>query len=270
MASAMTEDTFHPFPKLSPELRLKIWRSSFPGPRLIRISLIEGHFMSNATIPTGLHVCKESRDETLIFYKLCFAANPSDARIYFNVDCDVPHLNTQPLNPGFHQAYVYQPLFTTQNMGPSLATYLRLFSIAHAAIRNDIKAVCVEDKRFFNGEYEAPPMPLFGPDCQVFSFQGISFRTQELQGFEFPQQSSRQHARARDTFGTSKYVNISGHLPCLPVRPLLSAPLASLFEQVCAADYHGFNDIVWQFIERKVNTTREESRQVSMIQRLAM
>ncbi|TGO52856.1 hypothetical protein BCON_0133g00010 [Botryotinia convoluta] len=166
MASATTQDTFHPFPRFPLELRLKIWRLSFPGPRLIRISLIEGHFMSNATTPNGLRVCKESRDDTLRFYKLCFAANPSNARIYFNVDCDVPHLITQPLDPYFYHLHMFNHLFTPYSMGSPVATYLRLFSIAHAAIRNDIKAVYLEDCRLLTGEYEAPPMHLFGPDCQ--------------------------------------------------------------------------------------------------------
>ncbi|TGO24427.1 hypothetical protein BPAE_0103g00280 [Botrytis paeoniae] len=235
MASATTQNTFHPFPRFPLELRLKLWRLSFPGPRLVRISLIEGHFMSNAIIPTGLRVCKESRDETLRFYKLCFAADPSNARIYFNVDCDVPHLITQPLDPYFYNLHTFNHLST-----PLLA-----------------------------GEYEAPPMPLFGPHCQVFDFHGIYIRTQNLYHGELPQQSLRQ--RIGEIFGTSKFAYIDGHPPIFPIGRA-SAPsyqpsdsFALLIEQVWAADYHGFNDIVWQFIEQKVNTTLEEYRKASLI-----
>ncbi|TGO90614.1 hypothetical protein BPOR_0057g00110 [Botrytis porri] len=192
MASATTQDTSHSFLRVPLELRLKIWRLSFPGPRSIRISLIEGHFMSNTNTPTGLRICKGSRDETLRFYKLCFAADPSNARIYFNVDCDVPHLFTQPLDPYFYNLHMFNHLFRPYNMGAPLATYLRLFSIAHASIKNDIKAVCLEDCRLLTGEYEAPPMPLFGPNCQVLDFQGISFRTQKLDHGEISQQSLHQ------------------------------------------------------------------------------
>ncbi|KAF5873117.1 uncharacterized protein Bfra_008394 [Botrytis fragariae] len=171
--------------------------------------------MSNATIPTGLRVCKESRDETLRFYKLCFAADPSNARIYFNVDCDVPHLITQPLDPYFYNLHMSNHLFTPQNMGSPLATYPRLFSIAHAAIKNDIKAVCLEDCRLLAGEYEGPPMHLFGPNCQVFDFYGIYFRTQNLYYGELPQQSLCQ--RIGEMFGTSKFAYIDGHPPIFPI-----------------------------------------------------
>ncbi|KAF7954545.1 hypothetical protein EAE96_005665 [Botrytis aclada] len=270
MASVKTQDTFQPFPRFPPELRLRIWRLSFPGPRLIRISLIEGHFMSNATTPIGLRVCKESRDETLRFYKLCFAADPSDARIYFNVDCDVPHLITHPLDPYFYPRPAFRRRFTPYHMGSPVATYLRLFSIAHAAIRNDIKAVCLEDCRLLADEYETPPTHLFGPKCQMFDFSGIYFHTKILYyGELLPQQSLRQ--RLGEIFDTSKFAYIDGRRPSFP-SSWASAPssqpsdsFAPFIEQVWAADLHAFNGIVWQFIEHRVNTNREEYRKAILI-----
>ncbi|TGO42364.1 hypothetical protein BHYA_0009g00430 [Botrytis hyacinthi] len=219
--------------------------------------------MSNATIPTGLRICKESRDETLRFYKLCFAAELWNARIYFNVDCDVPHLITKPSASCFGNPHNVNRPFTTYGMGP-VVTYLILFSIAHAAIKNDIKAVCLENCRHLSLEYEGPPMHLFGPNCQVFDFHGIYFRAQILYYGEPPQQSLRQ--RIGQIFGTSKFAHVNGHPPICPIGcaldPSSQSPdsFAPLIEQVWAADFHGFNDIVWQFIEQKVNTTCDEER----------
>ncbi|TGO12737.1 hypothetical protein BTUL_0083g00400 [Botrytis tulipae] len=226
--------------------------------------------MSNATIPTGLRVCKESRDETLGFYKLCFAAEPWNARIYFNVDCDVPHLITKPLASSFGNPHNVNRPFTTYSMGP-VVVYLALFIKAHAAIKNDIKAVCLEDCRHLALEYEGPRMHLFGPNCQVFDFHGIDFRTQNLDFGEHPQQRSLRQ-RIVEIFGNSKFAHIDGHPPVYPIGRA-SAPssqpsdsFAPLIEQVWAADCHGFNDIVWQFIEQKVNTTSEEERQSSSLE----
>lgn len=225
--------------------------------------------MSNATTPTGLHVCKESRDETLRFYKLCFAADPSNARIYFNVDCDIPYLIAEPLNPYFYDLYNVDCPFTTFSEGCQEVTYLRLFSIAHAAIRNDIKAICLENCRYLAIAYEGPPMHLFGQNCQVFDLAGIYFRTQNLYYSEPRQQILRQ--RLGEIFGTSKFTLIDGYPAISPIDWALdpsSQPPDSfvpLIEQVWAADFHGFNDIVWQLIEQKVNTTSDEERKASLI-----
>ncbi|KAF7925858.1 hypothetical protein EAE99_005893 [Botrytis elliptica] len=257
MASATTQqDTFHPFPRIPLELRLKIWRLSFPGPRLTRIFFIEGHFMSNATIPTGLHVCKESRNETLRFYKLCFAAEPSKARIYFNVDCDVPHLKADPLDSYFYELH---NVFTGGMKSPVNISYLRLFSKAHAAIRNDMKAVCLEGCRYVAPGYEGRPMHLFGPNCRVFDFHGNYFGTPNLYYGETSRFGFRE--RVEEVFGTSKFTHIDDHPSYFrdyespTPYSLPSGSLGPLIEQVWAADLYGFNDIVWQFIEQKVNTT---------------
>ncbi|KAF7952415.1 uncharacterized protein EAE97_001912 [Botrytis byssoidea] len=250
MASATTQqNTFHAFPRLPLELRLEIWRLSFPGPRLIRIFFIEGHFMSNATVPPGLHVCKESRNETLRFYKLCFAADPSNARIYFNVDCDVPHLIADHLDSYFYNIHNFSSPFP---------------KFTHAAIRNDLKTVCLENCRHVALEYEGVPMHLFGPNCQVFDFHGFYFRTQIFYYGEPPQQILRQ--RIGEIFGTSKFTHVNSYAPTCPIgwaldpSPQPPDSFAPLIEQVWAADFHGFNDIVWQFIEQKVNTTCDEER----------
>ncbi|KAF7861459.1 hypothetical protein EAF04_008024 [Stromatinia cepivora] len=159
MASGTTETAFHPFPRLPLELRRKIWRSSLPGPRLIRISLRGENFMSNAALSIGLQICKESRDETLRFYKLCFAAQPSHARIYFNVDYDAIHF----LIP----------------LSMKISTYFGLFSLANATIKDDIKVVFLENEWFWELADKDFPMPLLGPDCRVF-YSGIGFTCLEF------------------------------------------------------------------------------------------
>ncbi|CAD6444664.1 d9b46385-14bd-4218-9c58-0633c10b0c95-CDS [Sclerotinia trifoliorum] len=161
MASGTTEPTFYPFPRLPLEVRRKIWRSSLPGPRLIDISLRGEIFMSNATIPIGLQICKESRDETLRFYKLCFAAQPSQARIYFNADHDAIYL------------------LTPHSM--RLSTYFSLFSLATATIKDDIKVVFVGNGWHWEHTDKASLMPWPGPNCRVVLFrkrcQALSFST---------------------------------------------------------------------------------------------
>ncbi|ESZ98451.1 hypothetical protein SBOR_1113 [Sclerotinia borealis F-4128] len=204
MSSTTTETTFHPFPRLSPQLRCKIWRASFPGPRLILVSIEEGNLVSNASLPISLQVCQESRYETLRFYKLRFAVDPSNARIYFNPECDaIQLLSPRPMDPN------------------SLAAYSRLFSMASVAIKNDIKAVCmhvtwasettIRVLRTDTGE--APFTSLFGPDCQVFLF------TDKSQMLPFPQatwkpkrqtvtQSSDLGSGVKAIFGTTKFTSI--------------------------------------------------------------
>jgi hypothetical protein len=69
--------TFHAFPNLPPELQNMIWRYSLPGPRVIRATYVQrGDYTKNLFVfkdarpPTALHVCQNSRQEALNFYKL--------------------------------------------------------------------------------------------------------------------------------------------------------------------------------------------------------
>lgn len=70
------------FPELPLELRLKVWRTTLPGPRIVTILLSEqnGQMIgtSSAKIPQALHVSSEARKEARRFYKLAFASKPDD------------------------------------------------------------------------------------------------------------------------------------------------------------------------------------------------
>ena len=106
--------TFTLFPKLPTELRHKIIRYSLPGPRLVHLYFKKGDFsyengaispmISEVEFPVMLHVCRESRQETLKSYQLQFGLGPNPPTVYFNfaidtlqfgpiADCDRDHPN---------------------------------------------------------------------------------------------------------------------------------------------------------------------------------
>ena len=90
---------FDKFPKLPAELRLMIWREALPGPRLVNVIF---EFKDNYTRfgtrplycksctphPAMLHVCRESREEALKKYSLCFAMFSGQGKIYFDMNVD--------------------------------------------------------------------------------------------------------------------------------------------------------------------------------------
>ena len=87
------------FPELPFELRLKIWRQAFPGPRVVKVNSygmvnLDGYcfhaFCSASQLPIVLSVCQESRAEALRYYHPSFGMRyPSiPSIIYFNCDID--------------------------------------------------------------------------------------------------------------------------------------------------------------------------------------
>lgn len=96
-----------PIPSLDPnrsslptELRLKIWRMCWE-PRTVEVHhcvndkaaeevmpFSSTTFRSAARLPVTLHICKESRSETLRHYSLAFAARNKPPEIYFNFNLD--------------------------------------------------------------------------------------------------------------------------------------------------------------------------------------
>jgi hypothetical protein len=87
------------FPKLPAELRLMIWREARPGPRLVdvkfrfedkysRFGSTPTHCTSRTPPPAMLGVCRESREEALKKYSLCFAMDSGRAKIYFDLEVD--------------------------------------------------------------------------------------------------------------------------------------------------------------------------------------
>lgn len=82
-----------------------IWNLNLPSSRLVQIrcgttsidALRDSHAplrsadecRSNATVPTNLHVCHESRTETLKQYNLCFGIARNEGRIFFDLERDM-------------------------------------------------------------------------------------------------------------------------------------------------------------------------------------
>jgi len=92
------------FPKfldLPTELRRQIWREAFPAPRIIE--LVDGPgrtgklraqqlvtpWITPATPPAVLYVCRESRNEALRFYQLAFGRKSFEPRIYIDFARDI-------------------------------------------------------------------------------------------------------------------------------------------------------------------------------------
>jgi hypothetical protein len=84
-------NSFHLFPRLPPELRLKIWNYTITTSSFVpvRWSQSQRVFLSTRKPPTILHICQESRIFGLKTYTLSFASSPEFARIYFSFEDDV-------------------------------------------------------------------------------------------------------------------------------------------------------------------------------------
>jgi hypothetical protein len=89
-------DNFTLFPNLAVELRLKIWRSTLPGPRNVGIKLrikdagFGGWIARKSTHPppVALQVCHESREEAQKYYILSFGTTVYPPTVYFNYEID--------------------------------------------------------------------------------------------------------------------------------------------------------------------------------------
>ncbi|OAQ95907.1 hypothetical protein LLEC1_06302 [Akanthomyces lecanii] len=95
--------SFSRFSELPPELRLRIWHYSLPGPRIMPIrcgvdplapdslgSLAAATGCTTTTPnPTNLHVCAESRAEAIKNYRRCFGFAHRPGHVYFNPSRDV-------------------------------------------------------------------------------------------------------------------------------------------------------------------------------------
>lgn len=79
------------FPDLPSELRIKIWALAQPGPRIIKVmknELMYGGVSSATSPPVLLHVCRESRYETLKVFSLLLEGSTTFA--LHPVEDDVP------------------------------------------------------------------------------------------------------------------------------------------------------------------------------------
>lgn len=95
------------FPKLPAELRVRIWKFSKPGPRIVKIQgMGKGedsiNIYKNMTKPPApLFVCQESRVEYLKWYRQ-IAVAPSEEK-----DLDGEHSNNVPLSKRHYPSAVY-------------------------------------------------------------------------------------------------------------------------------------------------------------------
>ncbi|KAI1844092.1 hypothetical protein JX266_009765 [Neoarthrinium moseri] len=95
---------FDDFSKLPIELRLKIWGYNLPGPRILPVhahacsfrafrdandSVLTRVFSSPAKVPSNLHVCRESRAETLRTYRLLFGGHGHVGGIFLDPSIDI-------------------------------------------------------------------------------------------------------------------------------------------------------------------------------------
>ena len=94
-ANEETPDSFSLFHKLPIELRLKIWRYTFPRGRYVDLDdyngfpiyssfQTNGHLGKEPWLPIALSVNKESRQETLRHYIIVFLEDPVPRRICYN------------------------------------------------------------------------------------------------------------------------------------------------------------------------------------------
>jgi hypothetical protein len=101
----MTElQTFHLFPLLPTELRLKIWEhtilprvlkiTSASDPLLILSDTRDRRYRTPTPPPTILHVCQESRDISLSTYTLGFASEEFEVSIYIDYEIDSVYISS--------------------------------------------------------------------------------------------------------------------------------------------------------------------------------
>jgi hypothetical protein len=97
-ASEQVLEHFYVFPKLPPELRLKIWKFAMPGPRVMKlwkqcltgssIGQSEEYVKSAYNIPRTLHATRESRSVALLAYNLAYQNRQELNPFYINFKHD--------------------------------------------------------------------------------------------------------------------------------------------------------------------------------------
>lgn len=95
----LDQNSFHYFPPLPTEVRLKIWSLNLPPPRLVPICFLSASIpnlhprylrgvTSNIPVPLNLHVCSESRHLALQTYSPAFNLVHYPPKIFFNFGRD--------------------------------------------------------------------------------------------------------------------------------------------------------------------------------------
>lgn len=101
---------FHFFPKLPLEMRLMIWKKTFPAARAVLLQLEREpkdekgpeifKLVSPCSIPVALKVCQESRTEAKRRYELGLANQFHEGRIYIDFEYDIVYMAWRGLRTG--------------------------------------------------------------------------------------------------------------------------------------------------------------------------
>lgn len=142
--------TFHPFSRLPTELRLVIWQFYLPRERVLamkRTRLMSEHhipftvhgFWAPNSVPTALHICRESRCEALRYYKLSFGTWDGQRLTYFDPNFDTVYIGNRDRHIE-HSANSVLQFFvkdTNANMIVSLALGVRLVKALQRRLAED-------------------------------------------------------------------------------------------------------------------------------------
>jgi 2EXR family len=89
------------FMSLPSELRIKIWRCSFPGPRVVpvRFQRSSNQYTSNSAPPPLLYVCSESRSLFLSTYTKFILSPKYDSAVFINFNIDTIFFDNLECSP---------------------------------------------------------------------------------------------------------------------------------------------------------------------------
>ncbi len=89
------------FTNLPSELRIKIWKHSFPAPRVVpvRFQRDSGQYTSNSAPPTLLHVSSESRSILLSTYTKLMLSPKYNSIVFVNFDIDTIFFDSLDCSP---------------------------------------------------------------------------------------------------------------------------------------------------------------------------
>jgi hypothetical protein len=135
-ANEETPDSFSLFHKLPIELRLKIWRYTFPRGRYVDLDdyngfpiyssfQTNGHLGKEPWLPIALSVNKESRQETLRHYIIVFLEDPVPRRICYNPSPDAAFM--EEITPW--QGRAFSPYFKLKYEAPRIYTATKVLRL---------------------------------------------------------------------------------------------------------------------------------------------
>lgn len=153
---------------LSAEIRLKIIHCLLESPRVIDIQppivppfdgeedgIVDEFPSPRPTHPVTLHINRESRHETLRFYKLAVQAIWSDDRKFFQIPTETayefgPHRNTEPYRRYF---LCYDPTKDVFNVKKNFHHWFHHFSKLNVGVEKHIQTIQIEENWQSQAEY---------------------------------------------------------------------------------------------------------------------